>query len=142
MTVLHLNAVTLDHYAQMPGMAAAHGLTPDAPLLGHYLKDPANFALHCDGAVVLLLREGDGYAGHYLVPRGVPHHRSVPALKELMAYVFTTLGAGHISGTTPRGNRAALAMNEVLGFRPSGTLIDNLGRECARFEITREQWDS
>lgn len=139
MTVIRLAAAALNVYANLPEVRPALNLDTDSiDLTGHLLC--GSVALHCDGATALFVPEAGGYEGHYMFSSGCPPHRRLRAARDLLDYVFDTLGASTVWGTTPRDNRAADRLTRALGFVPIGTLTDGAGRPCTRYELKRETW--
>lgn len=109
--------------------------TPDSVII----MQPGDVALGVEGVrgcAMFQPQEEGVWLGHYLFPYG----RAGSASKEILAFMFDSLGADLIRGITPRDNRAARYLSRYLGFLPKGETVDCHGRPSIKYELSRELW--
>lgn len=106
-----------------------------------FFDSPENVMFGDDRGVVLFGAKGDGaFDMHYLFTSSLRGRAALSTIKEAISALFTCHLAHVITGSTPRENRAARAMNRALGGIPYGVSVDSQGRHCIDYVLERATW--
>lgn len=106
-----------------------------------FFDRPGNVMFGDDRGVVLFGAKGDGaFDMHYLFTSSLRGRAALSTIKEAISALFTCHLAHVITGSTPRENRAARAMNRALGGIPYGVSVDSQGRHCIDYVLERATW--
>lgn len=91
--------------------------------------------------VVLMGKAGHGvYEMHNLMTYRKRGKAALDLCRHAINSMFTEHGASTIYGHVPRDNLPARLVARALGGRPSGTIVDTLGRPCIIFVLERALW--
>lgn len=137
----HPDTELLNRVANQPEVLA--GVAPGYLRLDleGFLEQPRNVMFGDERGLVLLGFKNAGvYDMHYLFTSSLRGRYALNAIKEAIGALFTYHSAHAITGSTPRDNRAARAMNRALGGRPIGVSVDSQGRHCIDYVLERATW--
>jgi hypothetical protein len=109
--------------------------------LSLFFNSPANVMIGDERGVVLFAPIKPGlYEMHYLMTNSTRGPAALRAIKAAIRALFTYYPAYAITGSTPRDNFAARAVNRALGGRPIGVSTDTSGRCCIDYVLERATW--
>ena len=91
-----------------------------------------------DGLVLFVHQPDDSFEMHYLLTSDLTGPEKLNRAKAAISWIFTFTSATRIYGHTPCENRAARAMNRLLGGRPVRSFADALGRNLITYEVGKD----
>lgn len=132
----------LNFVANQPEVRAAMAPGLMAVDMSGFFDRADNLMFGNEHGLVIFAHLGDGiYEGHYMWTDTLSARAGLRMTRSAIRAVFTKHGARAINGVTPRGNKAARAVNRALGFHPTGSTRDTMGRECIKYTLERELWE-
>lgn len=141
MKVVDVSARELNQIVNEPDVLAAVNPTVDFLDLSWVTNTPGVLVKGCEavsGAVLLIPYPDNSYEIHWFMPGNA----NLPAIKKIVDWMFERTNTEFLFGPTPASNIAARTVNRWLGGRIIGTHIDEFGRPCVTYAMSREEWAS
>lgn len=118
-----------------------------APHLAHvdlsgFMAVPENvmFGDHRGLIIFLYQAKNHTYQLHWLLTEAIRGKTALLMARNAIATMFTNFDCCAITGSTPRDNAPARAMNRALGAVPVGVSTDSQGRACIDYRLERRTW--
>lgn len=107
-----------------------------------FLLEPENVMFGDTRGLILFLyqRKNHTYQMHWLLTDAIRGRDAFRMARNAIATMFTKYDCCAITGSTPRDNAPARAMNRALGAVPVGVSTDSLGRSCIDYSLERRTW--
>lgn len=119
-------------------------LAPHLPYidLSGFLLVPENvmFGDHRGLIIFLYQAKAHTYQLHWLLTDEIRGRAALLMARNAIATMFTKFDCCAITGSTPRDNLPARAMNRALGAVPVGVSTDSQGRACIDYSLERRTW--
>lgn len=132
----------LRHVANQPEVIS--GIAPGYEQLDcrRFFDNSDNVMLGDERGLALFFSRGGGvYEAHYLFTKVMRGRDAFLRCKAALKFMFTRHAASLICGSTPRENRAARAMNRVLGAQPVGVSVGKSGGAYIRYALRRDDFE-